>query len=62
MTPTTHLQLKTPDEGDDRFGDLIVNEIGVYSGVSRLYGKSGTYYFDVMGGSWAIAVQAFKRP
>ncbi|WP_354699027.1 hypothetical protein DSM112329_04728 [Paraconexibacter sp. AEG42_29] len=56
------LQLKSPDEGDDSFGDLIVNEIGPYSGVSRLYGKSGTYYLDVMGGSWDIAVQVFKRP
>lgn len=56
------LQLKTPDEGDDSFGDLIVNEIGVYSGVSRLYGKSGTYYLDVSGGSWTIEVQVFKRP
>ncbi len=56
------LQLKEPEEGDDSFGDLIVNEIGVYSGTSRLYGKSGTYYLDVDGGSWTIEVQVFKRP
>lgn len=56
------LQLKQPDEGDDTFGDLIVNEIGPYTGISRLYGKSGTYYLDVSGGSWDIAVQVFKRP
>ncbi|PTL60069.1 Stk1 family PASTA domain-containing Ser/Thr kinase [Paraconexibacter algicola] len=56
------LQLKTPEEGDDSFGDLIVNEIGPFSGSTRLYGKSGTYYFDVNGGSWTIEVQAFKRP
>lgn len=56
------LQLKEPEEGDDSFGDLIVNEIGVFSGTSRLYGKSGTYYLDVDGGSWTIEVQVFKRP
>lgn len=56
------LQLKEPEEGDDSFGDLIVNEIGVHAGTSRLYGKSGTYYLDVDGGSWTIEVQVFKRP
>lgn len=56
------LQLKTPEEGDDSFGDLIVNEIGPYTGTTRLYGKSGTYYLDVDGGSWNIEVQVFKRP
>lgn len=56
------LQLKQPDEGDDSFGDLIVNEIGSYSGTSRLYGKAGSYYLDVDGGSWSIDVQVFKRP
>lgn len=56
------LHLKTPEEGDDSFGDLIVNEIGPYSGSSRLYGKSGTYYLDIDGGSWNIEVQVFKRP
>jgi hypothetical protein len=52
----------SPSSGDDSFGDLIVNEIGPYSGTSRLYGKSGTYYLDVDGGSWTIEVQVFKRP
>jgi hypothetical protein len=36
--------------------------IGPYSGTSRLYGKSGTYYLDVDGGSWTVEVQVFKRP
>jgi hypothetical protein len=56
------LHMTKPEEGDDSFGDLIVNEIGPYSGTSRLYGKSGTYYLDVDGGSWTVEVQVFKRP
>lgn len=53
-------------EGDDSFGDpilppwparlgLIVNEIGPYTGTTRLY-------VDVDGVSWNIEVQVLKRP
>jgi hypothetical protein len=53
------LELKAP--GDGEFGgDLLLNEIGDYSDSTRLYDKRGTYYFDVQGGSWTVAVQVFK--
>lgn len=38
------IQIKDPDEGDDSFGDLVINEIGPKSGTTRLYGAAGTVH------------------
>jgi hypothetical protein len=47
--------------GDPLAGDLLLNEIGAYSDVTRVY-TPGRWYLDVEGGAWSIQVQLFKRP
>lgn len=54
------IELKSPGEGDDDFGDLLFNEIGPKQGTTRLYGSSGTRYLDIEGDSWQVQVQVFK--
>ncbi len=41
--------------------DLLVNDIGPTSGKTRVY-DPGRYYLDVMGDSWTVEIQIFKRP
>ena len=45
---------------DELDSDLLVNEIGSYSGTTRIYDKSGRYYLSVEGSSWSVSIQVFK--
>jgi hypothetical protein len=54
------IQLKSPGQGADDFGDLLFNEIGSKQGTTRLYGSAGTRYLDIEGDSWSVQVQVFK--
>jgi len=52
------LSLNKP--GDELEDDLLLNEIGDFSDTTRVYDKSGRYYFEIEGGSWNVSLQAFK--
>lgn len=41
------------------FGDLLVNEIGPVSGETYIY-ATGTYYLDITGETWTVAVQVLQ--
>lgn len=52
------LELGVP--GDEFGGELLLNEIGDFSDVTRVYNHAGRRFLDVEGGTWNIDVQVFK--